>query len=308
VEAPPQPPRVYEPRARPTTRAGGCKLRVQPAALATRVYEPRAPPYNGCACEQKTTPLWTAEGAHLGSMSLGLGQQRGRAASGAVQCPLYSRLAADTAIRQRGCGCGGDPHLTRLSALRCSTRTRLSALRCCTRRVLPVSGLVWDCLRLRPSGWRCAAGSRLRVPCTVALDVRALDVHRRCRCSHGATRDVTPLVHRKPADGCSSRELHQRHATTDTRRWLPMVAKVVLTWESECVFGLHAGRAQQRHAHWRAPSPVFVVLQHCVRRNLRVMAADHDSQTWASSVGMRVGEVQVARTGQWNGRNAMCFD
>jgi hypothetical protein len=53
---------------------------------------------------------------------------------------------------------------------------------------------------------------------------------------------------------------------------------------------------------------VFVVLQHCVRRNLRVMAADHDSQTWASSVGMRVGEVQVARTGQWNGRNAMCFD
>ena len=39
-----------------------------------------------------------------------------------------------------------------------------------------------------------------------ALDVRALDVHRRCCCSHGATRDVTPFVHRQPAVGCSSRE------------------------------------------------------------------------------------------------------
>jgi hypothetical protein len=49
-----------------------------------------------------------------------------------------------------------------------------------------------------------------------ALDVRALDVHRRCCCSHGATRDVTPLVHRQPADGCSSRA-DRRHATADTR-------------------------------------------------------------------------------------------
>ena len=67
-------------------------------------------------------------------------------------------------------------------------------------------------IRCEQSGGVCLLACH--APGVGALDVRTLDVNRRCRCSAGATRDVTPLEHRQVADGCSSRELHRRWRTS----------------------------------------------------------------------------------------------
>ena len=120
---------------------------------------------------------------------------------------------------------------SRLSALCCSTRSRLSALRCSTRKGLPVSGLVWDCLQLRPRGWRRAAGSQLRhlkrrecaccVPCTAALDATG-----RWMCTGAAAvltgRRETSRRSAPPACRWAQLSRHRQHGTADSAvvcRW-----------------------------------------------------------------------------------------